>query len=60
LAGKPEEKRPFRRIRCRWKSGIKMDLDGVDGIYPAHERFQWRALVNTVMNLRVTKRGEFD
>jgi hypothetical protein len=37
---------------------IKMDLreigwDGMDWIDLAQDRHQWRALVNTVMNLRV-------
>jgi hypothetical protein len=37
---------------------IKMDLgeigwNGVDWIDMAHDRDQWRALVNTAMNLRV-------
>jgi hypothetical protein len=37
---------------------IKMDLreigwDGMDWIDLAHDRDRWRALVNTVMNLRV-------
>jgi hypothetical protein len=27
--GKPEEKRPLGRSRCRWKDNIKMDLQGV-------------------------------
>jgi hypothetical protein len=28
-------------------------MDGMDWINLAHDRDQWRALVNTVMNLRV-------
>jgi hypothetical protein len=42
----------------RWKDDIKMDLreigwGGVDWIDLAQDRDQWRALVNTVMNLWV-------
>jgi hypothetical protein len=42
----------------RWVDNIKMDLrelgwDGVDWIDMAQDRDQWRALVNTVLNLRV-------
>jgi hypothetical protein len=56
LVGKPEGKRPLGRRR--WMDNIKMDLreigwDGVDWIELAQDRDQWRALVNTVMNLRV-------
>jgi hypothetical protein len=58
LAGKPEGKRPLGRPRRRWVDNIKMDLgevgwDGRDWIELAQDRDQWRALVNTVMNLRV-------
>jgi hypothetical protein len=58
LVGKPEGKRPLRRPRRRWVDSIKMDLreigwDGTDLIDLAQDRDQWRALVNTVMNLRV-------
>jgi hypothetical protein len=54
----PEGKRPLRRPRHRWVNNIKMDLreigwDGMDWIGRAHDKDQWRALVNTVMNLRV-------
>jgi hypothetical protein len=57
LVGKPEGKRPLGRPRCRWLDNIKMDLreirwDGVDWIDLAQNRNQWRALVNTVMNLQ--------
>jgi hypothetical protein len=55
---KSEPKRPLRRPRRRWVDNIKMDLreigwDGGDWIYMAQDRDQWRALVNTVLNLRV-------
>jgi hypothetical protein len=58
LVGKPEGKRPLGRPRRRWLDNIKMYLreigwDGVDWIELAQGRDQWRALVNTVMNLRV-------
>jgi hypothetical protein len=32
---------------------VKMEWDGVDWFVPAQYRDQWRALVDTVMNLRV-------
>jgi hypothetical protein len=56
--GKPKGKRPLGRPRCRWVENINMDLreigwDGVDWIDLAQNRDQWRALVNTVMNLKV-------
>jgi hypothetical protein len=46
------------RPRHRWEDNIKMDLgeigiDGANWIRLAHDRVQWRAFVNTVMNLRV-------
>jgi hypothetical protein len=58
LVGKPEGKKPLGRPRRRWVDNIKMDLreigwDGMVWIDLAQERDQWRALVNTVMNLRV-------
>jgi hypothetical protein len=31
----------------------KTEFEGVDWIHMAQDRNQWRALVNTVMNLRV-------
>jgi hypothetical protein len=58
LVGKPEGKRPLGRPRCRCVDNIKMNLrkigwDGMDWIDLAEDGDQWRALVNTVMNLRV-------
>jgi hypothetical protein len=59
LVGKPEGKRPVGRPRRRWVNNIKMDLrekgwDGMDWIDLSQDRDQWRSLVNTVMNLRIT------
>jgi hypothetical protein len=58
LMGKPEGKRPLERPSCGWENGIRMDLreidcGSVDWIQLAQDRDQWRALVNTVMNLWV-------
>jgi hypothetical protein len=58
LVGKPERKRPLGRPRRRWIDNIKMDLFeiGVSVLYwigLAQDRCRWRALVNSVMNLRV-------
>jgi hypothetical protein len=58
LAGRPEGKKPLRRPRRRWGDNIKMDLreigiDGANWIRLAQDKVQWRAFVNTMMNLRV-------
>jgi hypothetical protein len=58
LVGKPEGRRPLRRPRRKWVDNIKIDLreigwDGVDWVDLAQDRDHWRALVNTVMNLRI-------
>jgi hypothetical protein len=58
LVGKPEGKRPLRRLRRTWMGNIKMNLleirlSVVDWIGLAQDRYRWRALVNSVMNLRV-------
>jgi hypothetical protein len=54
----PEGRIPLGRPRRRWVDNIKMDLreigfGDVDWINLAQDRDRWRALVNTVMNLRV-------
>jgi hypothetical protein len=51
-------RRPQGRPRRRWEDNIKMDLREIgfgemDWIHWAQDRDRWRALVNTVMNLRV-------
>jgi hypothetical protein len=58
LVGKPEGKRPLGRPRRRWVDNISMDLGevglgDVDWIDLAQDRKRWRALVNSVSNLRV-------
>jgi hypothetical protein len=58
LVGKPEGKRPLGRPRRRWVDNIKMDLREIgrvnmDWIDLALDRYKWRALVNTVIDLRV-------
>jgi hypothetical protein len=58
LVGKPEGKRPLGRPKRRWINSIKMDLleiglNVVDRIGLAQDRYRWRALVNTVMNIPV-------
>jgi hypothetical protein len=55
LVVKSKGKRPLGRPRSRWED-IKMDVreigwGGMDWIHLAKDRGQWRALVNTVMNL---------
>jgi hypothetical protein len=58
LVGKPEGKRPLGRPRHRWIDNIEMDLSeiglgGVGWIGLAQNRYRWRALVNSVTNLRI-------
>jgi hypothetical protein len=58
LVGRPEGKRPLGRPRRRWEDNIKMDLreigiDEANWFRLAQDGVQWRACVNTVLNLRV-------
>jgi hypothetical protein len=57
LVGKPEGKRLLERPRRRWVDNIRMNLGevrwvDVDWIGLAQDRNRWRALVNSVLNLR--------
>jgi hypothetical protein len=52
-----EVKRPLGRPRRKWEYNIEMNLreigtDGPNWIQLAQDRVQWRAFLNTVMNLR--------
>jgi hypothetical protein len=53
FVGKPEGKRPLKRSRRRWVDNITMDLGEIGWIGLAQDRDRWRALVNSVLNLRV-------
>jgi hypothetical protein len=58
LVGKPEGRRPLGRPRRRWLDNIRMDLvdvecGDVDWIGLAQDRDRWKALVNSVLYLRV-------
>jgi hypothetical protein len=58
LVGKPEGRRPLGRPRRRWVDNIRMDLEevgwgGVDWIGLAQDMDRWRAVVNSVLNLRL-------
>jgi hypothetical protein len=57
LVGRTEGRRPLGRPRRRWEDNKEMDLreigfGDVHLIHCAQDRDRWRALVNTVMNLR--------
>jgi hypothetical protein len=58
LAEKTEGKRLLEGPRCKLEDNIKMNRreigwGGMDWIDLAQDKDQWRALMNTVMNLRV-------
>jgi hypothetical protein len=51
------------RLRRRWKDSIKMDLGerewkGVDWFHLTQDTDQWRAVMNTVMDIQVPQKAE--
>jgi hypothetical protein len=57
--GKPEGKRPLGKPRCIWEDNVKIDLQelgcgGMEWIDLAQDRDRWWALMNAVMNRRVS------
>jgi hypothetical protein len=60
IGRKARGKEVARKTQSRWIDKIKMDLleigmSVVDWIGLAQDRYRWRAVVNSVMNLRVTQ-----
>jgi hypothetical protein len=50
--------KPLERHRCRWKNNIRINLreiwwEVMGSMHLAQGNDQWRAVVNTVMNIRV-------
>jgi hypothetical protein len=59
LVGKPEGNRPFVTPRRRWGDNIRMVLkevgwEGVDWMEVDRNRENWRVLINTIINFRVS------
>jgi hypothetical protein len=59
LTGKTIGKRPLGRPRHRWQDNIRMDLKEIgiitrNWIDSAQDSDYWKALVNAVLNLRVS------
>jgi hypothetical protein len=58
MVGKPDGKRSLGRPRRRWMDNVRMVLGevgwcDVDWIVLAKDRNRWRAVVNSVLKLRV-------
>jgi hypothetical protein len=58
FGGKTRRKETIMKTYTRWKYNIKMDLreircGGMNWINLTQNRNQWRALVNTIMNVGV-------
>jgi hypothetical protein len=65
LVGKPGGKERLERLWCTWENNIRMDLREIgwkvlDWIHVAQDRDQWRAVVKTILILRVSSNaGKF-
>jgi hypothetical protein len=53
LVGKREGRSPLGRPRRRWADLVEVEWGDVDWIGLAQDRDRWRALLNSVLNLRV-------
>jgi hypothetical protein len=58
LVGSYKRKRPLGRLSNRREDNIRMNLretgrQGVEWIHLAQDRDQWKAVLNTIMNLRI-------
>jgi hypothetical protein len=53
LVGKPEGRRPLGIHGYRWEDNIKMYIREIGRGNMAHDRDQWKVLMDSVMNLRV-------
>ena len=59
LKGRPTGKRPLERPKHRWEDNIRIDLKEIginmrEWVDLILDRDYWRALVNVVLNLRVS------
>jgi hypothetical protein len=63
LVGKLEVKGQLGILRRKWENKIRMDVEDIrwevtDSFHLVQDRYQCRALVNTVMNLRAPYKAE--
>jgi hypothetical protein len=59
VSSKPDKQRPLERLIHRWENNIKMNLEETGckvwtGVYVAHDKEQYLAPMNTVLNFLVS------